>query len=459
MIHFRNEFVRRLRPPPSTSLSLRWSVPQRPTVSSRVVSPAPTPFAARERCASSAAAATAVATTSVPPSLSFPTTHSRRRPPPVAPTSVLDAATSEMLAAPPGSLFAFDPERPDQDPGDVAYPTSQRVEWLIRGHASTVPGSLARDDDDDDDDAERGDDDDARTFAREVAEVMESLLRRLEKEGKFYRDEAERFEAERLEAEKSTPVRSEGAFSSEPSSSESKSTPSFSPRAVLDRSTTKDKDNDTAQLRLAPRLPAAGPTVAAYDLLLDVRALAGDVRACRELRGEVLRDDRLVPTSLTHNAVLRAAANAPFLSSSSSSPVTKANCHVLDDETTRRRDEALEAALDAHGELGEAATDGESARNAATYRWLIRVVRRFLPASRSRGNIVCALVTEAIEYERVFDETARRELRMVEDDDDGGRLETHYGRWVKTILEPDEIPQKWRQNAGARRYSGGRGLY
>ena len=204
-----------------------------------------------------------------------------------------------------------------------------------------------------------------------------------------------------------------------------------------------------------------GPTTTMYDLLLDAYALyastlpAKDVKSIthvidhtRTLLQTVLQrheadggpanvNRSTIPTSMTFNALIRTAANVPY-----------------DGKSDLVRDEAIDLAFTTFDRLfRNDAVD----RNSATYTHLLRVVYKFIPNSRSKGNIAYGLFVKACD-ESVVDEHVWDTLKSF---GVGTGCGPEFDRYLEQNMGNSwkELPHRWRMNCSKRRYTHCNGAY
>eukprot|EP00586_Coscinodiscus_wailesii_P016390 CAMPEP_0172490694 /NCGR_PEP_ID=MMETSP1066-20121228/21222_1 /TAXON_ID=671091 /ORGANISM="Coscinodiscus wailesii, Strain CCMP2513" /LENGTH=476 /DNA_ID=CAMNT_0013259297 /DNA_START=100 /DNA_END=1530 /DNA_ORIENTATION=+ len=418
-----------------------------------------------------------VGTTQKPPSLRLlPTRHSRVQRPPEAPASSLTSLTDSLLSSPVGSWFALDvadekPISPSQlnatHADEVSDVWSQKVEYVIRGHSRLIPGSLLyRDDDDNNDGSEE------EMSLAERTEVMMNLCDRMKDEGDAYRESQilgidsflSRKEELRKKREELNPLydtsqydqiirraaeadddkgssSSDSSSDSDDSSSDSDSDSDSSPK---DEELIKKRDTFLKSQCGAP----PGLTTAMIDLTLDALSLSLTPHALSSARSlhdlAILRhvkdggydntNPKTIPTVVTYNAILRAAANVPW-----------------DGRDESVRDEVIDAAFFTFDKMGR--SDVVS-RNTATYVYLLRIVRRFFPQSRSRGNI-CAALVDTARTDKVLTHHVIREL---ENNGYEGPDFVSYREKMEGYLETG-VPLVWRKGANKKMYRWGKGRY
>jgi len=153
---------------------------------------------------------------------------------------------------------------------------------------------------------------------------------------------------------------------------------------------------------------------------------------------EALKDidmEMFNPTAVTFNAVLRAIANV----------------NDINPSNEQERDDALSIAFLTLYKIHD--SDCVS-RNSATFAYMLQVISKLIPESRSRGNIARGLFEKACE-DGVVNESVIESLSNA-----GGGID--FKRWLPSIIslsENNEMPQKWRQNVKRKIHRHGAGLY
>jgi len=317
----------------------------------------------------------------------IPIQHSRKLPILVASSEILDDMTKDFLNSPVGSCYTYNPSFSDPDQGDiVSDPFSQTAEFILRGHSSLLEGSFTylllnskeRDD----------------MPVLERISIMESLLKRVEKESRAYQ------------------------------------------KIFIDAHSTlalsEDIPKESPELHALP-----GPTTAMYDIVLDswaISKLPNALENCQKLFKKILSrhfkdgaskntNVKSIPTQLTFNAVIRAASNT-------------------DAKTLKQRDDALDAALWTYDKMHHCdATD----RNSATYVYLLQSIKKFVPESRAKGDI-CHGIFHMAKDEEVVDENVIEELVT-------NKIPSQaYNNFVKEKLLQQKIPEAWSSNTLTKRY-------
>ena len=140
-----------------------------------------------------------------------------------------------------------------------------------------------------------------------------------------------------------------------------------------------------------------------------------------------------VPTILTFNAVLRTVANFPI--------------HPQDNSTLR--DEALEVAFGVYDEMR-----WHVDRNSATFQYMLEIVTKCLPPSRSRGNISFGLWTQAQRH-HVASSQVLQALRQAHVPSNG----EEFDEWLAKHDDIRKTPLNWRREHKMKRYNQKSGIY
>jgi len=343
----------------------------------------------------------------------IPTRHSRLLPPPLASRDILDDVTKDILSAEVGSWYTYDPNlkiKDDEDGGEtilgdvISDPFSQKVEFALRGHSTLVQGTIMQNSTD------SYDQDCSMTVENRVL-IMEQLLERMENEANAYREAYDKIHS-------TLTTEQELHSTAKPQTHEGKTTLGAPP----------------------------GPTTAMYDLVLDAWAVSASPTALQRTRtlfdrafsrhvldgGAKNINRKTIPTSLTFNAVIRTAANTSYDDTNTST------------ENIIKRDQAIEAAFYMFDRMLRC---DATKRNAATYVYMLQVVRKFIPLSRNRGSIARAFFALA-EEEGVVDSNLVNQLKQ-----NGGGL--MYDEWAEKVLnmKVEEWPSEWKKNAKRLAYS------
>ena len=404
---------------------------------------------------------------SVPPSSSgpLPTRHSNKKLPLICTdTSVLKDVTQQILNAPVGSLFAY---TSDQKSALHAWHTAdltvQKTEFVLRGHAHGLPNTQwnrwlpAA--------SQQQQQDISEDQANETINTMQKLVDRLWEEGYTYMQlrsaRLEEVEGPKVNAheilrnpdsETQRLLHAKDVFETVQSSNMDSLSVEVAGEATTDSSESEssesDSDSDNEEPSYMEDFAFPGPTTHMYDTLLDAMAChtyCEDVttrNAFLILEDIVMRhnldggDDAntLVytrPTAQSFNASIRVAAESAF-DRTDQSPANQ-----------KYRDESIHLAFAAFGALSDSTM---IPRNSATYAHLIQVVGKYLPVSRSRGNISRGMLLHARE-QGLVDESLLEAYRLANHPSNGAEFEDTLARFSGPV---SELPHKWR--ASNRKY-------
>lgn len=333
----------------------------------------------------------------------IPTRHSRLAPPPACLSSVqINEVTQEVLETSPGLLIPYKTSARDDSfhAWQVADHSIQKVEWLIRGLSAQINDSIMN----------KLYSVDSEEDPAQCIVQMQSLIRKMEKEGKLYMDLRQK-------------MRSQLAVEAR-------------------RQRDDDLEDDHSEVSDAQIFASPGQTIAMFDTLLDSMAVfagpdtpgqVGDIFAIVNKRFEedggvaFAVNPNTVPTQLTFNAGLRAIANSPNASE-------------------KTRDNAILYAFTTF----DALQDTHVKRNSATYTYIIQTVAKFIPPSELAGNVAHAMWMHA-RNDQVVDTNVMRALEMV----DAGNYKKYQAFLQDTIREKTvrDIPHSWRKFGKSLRYS------
>ena len=203
---------------------------------------------------------------------------------------------------------------------------------------------------------------------------------------------------------------------------------------------------------------APGPTTAMYDLVLDANAIYAlcipmddhdaKIQAMNVARGllqTVLQrheasggpaniNPSTIPSPRTFNSVIQTATSIPYENTSSRIP----NPSVRSDMV---RDEAIDLAFTT---LDKMQRNDAVNRTWTTYDWLLKFVYKFLPTSRSKGNVAYALFVHACD-EGVVNESVWTTLQSYAGAGNGPDFE----RYLRENADKSwkQLPHKWRKHA------------
>jgi hypothetical protein len=320
----------------------------------------------------------------------------------------------------------------------------QKGEYVLRGHAACIPNSLHYYSNNN---KKKGDNDnnvDSYSSLSPAAHIgqMQAIVQHFETEGKLYMDQ-------RRELLRSSSLTLYNQDNNSSSSSSSDDDEESKQQQQQDDDNDDDDDEDCA---------GPGPTVEMWDTLLDSMAVTASrdtpsnmtsilqrvlERHAEDGGAERNTNPFTVPTILTFNAVLRGVANTPY-----------SNHNNNDDEI---REEALQTAFGVYDEMRlhhvgtAAAADNNNNRNAATYTYMLQVVAKFLPPSRTRGNIAHGLWTHA-KRNHVASKQVLEALTQHANVPSNG---VEFDQWTNdnNNNNVNNMPLNWRKNYKMRRYN------
>lgn len=379
----------------------------------------------------------------VPTTNDLPTRHSWKQPPKIChDLAELEEMTASLLDQSVGSLYAatsttssmtLDSSLESQRSHiyDVADPTIQQVEYLIRGHASKIEGSIYYN-------KENGKSETDASQQLNHVRSMKQLLQRMQEEGNMYM--RLRHEALALQEEDKG-----GDYSSSDSDSDSDSSSSSS----------DDEDGDEEdEMDFAP----PGATITMYDSVLDALAVshtstnvdpldifhtsmhalsANDLDkeynfySNNEKQKHLMHQQRnkyTLATPTTYNATLRGLLSK------------------TDFNDPKQRDNALDGAFGVYNHL----THSEHLlRNTASILYLLRIVDEALPSSRVKGNISVTLWKQACQFGVITPELSQAIQNIHQDDACGPEFDV----FIKQVATPiDELPQRYRRFANKTKH-------
>jgi hypothetical protein len=140
------------------------------------------------------------------------------------------------------------------------------------------------------------------------------------------------------------------------------------------------------------------------------------------------------PTVLTFNAALRGVANTKYSSEANEEEI---------------RDAALETAFGIYDEMR-----WHVDRNSATFQYMLFVVGKFLPPSRSRGNIAHGLWTQAKRH-HVASSQVLEALHDAHAPSNGAE----FDEWLQQHEDIRKTPLDWRSQHKMKRYHRSSGTY
>lgn len=380
-----------------------------------------------------------------------PTRHSRKKLPLVCTDPAqLGDLTAQLLETSVGSLFQYQGKHEAEDAWDVADATVQKAEFVLRGHAWTLPGTQWH-----------------RWLVKQnwiesadpnaTLETMEALVDRMWEEGYSYMtvrasrleelaaadgDEEEELELEAfLEGEQSEEV--EVQVMEELSDI----TGGKEAQMLLDNGGSHMED-----------FALPGPTTHMFDILLDSMACTPKAefvspQAAFHILEDIIGRHKIdggdgmncnvhsMPTAMSYNAALRVAAEAHY-DVSNKSPAN-----------VRHRDEALRLALGAFDAMSQSAIE----LNCATYTYLLMAITKYFPASRIRGNIAHGMFHHA-KIQGLIDQGVLVAYRAANTPSNGAEFDD----WIQGTLDGSslqDLPMKWRRNNSHRRHHPREAIY
>jgi hypothetical protein len=301
----------------------------------------------------------------------------------------------------------------------------QKGEYVLRGHAACIPNTMYYN-------TNNNDKEDSPPQVH--IGQMQAIIDRFEEEGKLYMD-LRRQLRRGVSLVSYNQQESSSASDSESSSSDS-----------------SDDDESKQQQQQDEDCAGPGPTVDMWDTLLDSMAVTASPDTPSDISSILQRvlerhaedggaerniNPYTVPTIFTFNAALRGVANTPF------------SFGKVDDDQVKVRDVALQTAFGVYDEMRLYAN-----RNAATYTYMLEVVAKFLPPSRTRGNISYGLWTHAKR-----NHVASREVLDALHHSHIPSNGAEFDEWLKDNTDIKNMPLNWRKNYKVRRYTRNDGTY
>eukprot|EP00980_Cylindrotheca_fusiformis_P003475 scaffold775_cov42-Cylindrotheca_fusiformis.AAC.1 len=444
-------------------------------------------------------------------SLKLPTRHSWKKPPPICHDWMeLQEMTTAILQQPIGSLYSYDSQQQSESDSntntnnntnnnrliwaaqerwksyEIADPTIQQVEYLIRGHASKIPGSLYYSTNTGNTAAgttATGADDEQEHNENHHLESMQQLLKRMQQEGMMYMQV--RKEQQKLQRARNN------SSSSDSDSSDSDSDSSSSDSSDEEENDNNNKNNKTTALEdFAP----PGATIAMYDAILDAMAVSLSAPAdgknnnnnittnidpldflhwslqaltmeeqdaelvllfssnttttttstnSRRRRLRHASDQYSMATHVTYNAALRGIAQG-IIKNSQQQQQQQEYC-----------DNALYAAFQLYNHLTHS---NHLPRNTASIIYMCQIVHHaLLPASRVKGNISVTFWKQACQLGLASTELANTILQMHTTDDSSSSSSScgpEFDVFLKQLKTPlDQLPQRYRRSVKKNQHS------
>ena len=359
---------------------------------------------------------------------SLPTRHSRHLPPPIAYGTELQDLTEELLTIkfPLPPFYEQGLSFTSQKMWHELDPILQKGEYVLRGHAACIPRTLHHD-------PRRNSSSSSEDSPTRHIAQMKAILNRFQDEGLLY--------MERVQQRRYAVVTA-SYYSQQKDTTATENTNSI-----------HEEDSSSFANKVELKCATPGPTVEMWDTLLDSMAVTPThdtpTTMFTILQHVLSRHDKdggferninpyTVPTICTFNTVLRGVASTPY------NNINTTN-NNKEEEDTRVRDSALETAFGVYDDMRFHVN-----RNAATYRYMIQVVHKFLPPSKTRGNIAYALWKLA-QQEHVASQEVLNALLDVSSSNQNHNPELQD--WIETHGNNiRHMPLNWRKNYKLRRY-------
>uniref|UniRef100_A0A7S1UWN4 Uncharacterized protein n=1 Tax=Grammatophora oceanica TaxID=210454 RepID=A0A7S1UWN4_9STRA len=376
-----------------------------------------------------------------PDGLVLPRRHSRH----AVPKACVDATqraelTEEILTSSPGSLFTYEPKNEEGNDGSansmhwkVADDTIQKIEFLMRGYAAGVQGTIQQ----------RGMEEDESQHEllseevdpQEAVEQQKALLDRIMEEGEMYMELRDRMrsqlqvEKERLEAEEAADqkknVRNKPPIQIP--------LPKAVPKGIVVPGAPENQPRE--------KFASPGPTIGMMDTLLDTLVFWAGPNTPQisfqvlKTAAERFHDDgsyryntniHTIPTPVTWNAPLRAVSR-------------------MDVSSEKVRDEMLEHSLGFYDEM----VHNQFPRNAATFIYMLRIVDKLLPSGQTKGNVSFGFFHHALE-EKVLSVEVCDEMRKVHTPSNGDKFDK--AMQAQGMLDHANMNKKYKARDRRRRY-------
>ena len=390
----------------------------------------------------------------------IPTRHSIHQPPAIPQTvEFLTHVTEELTGAAPGSLFLASSTTDDTtttDPQvvkwwDAHYDLLEQTSFALRGHASYIPGSLYY--------KQSSKTSNAAPEQQHHLMQMQAILTKLMDDGELYMQvrHQKRLQQQKQQKEELQPQQSASEFGAQSNVQEQELSGNSSSEEESSSSSSSDEEDEDGEHLSYEECPP-GPSIVHYDIYLDALSAAlpnmhddddnldntiiispndivdilESVLERHELDGGDLHNvnPHTIPTQQTLNAALRAIANIPYNSDSSN------------DE--RLRDEALQA----FGIFNHLEHSPLLECNAASFCYMLQIVNKYIPTSRTKGNISMALWMQATK-KGVVDASVVQAFQQCHSPSNGPEFE-HVVQERTTSVS--ELPTRWIKRAKAKRF-------
>jgi len=432
----------------------------------------------------------------------IPTRHSRHHIPSIAPVTILNDATQEILNSTPGSLFAYDSnnmnrtKQQEYEAGlEVSHYHTEHLEYILRGYSSLISNSITQIqyqskakqinknmnmnmiqnqllEKTNNNDPSKVDMDEM-----EIVENMIALVHRMEEEGRVYVQLRSKMRSQLALLHQNRHNHDDSGSSSNNSSSSSSNSGSTSNSNNSDSDSSGTSDDEdieesTKQAWQMTRLISnygspPGVSTPMYDLTLDAisniisksttstttttlsllyqaRTLYATSLSNHKLDVDQKLEDmniKCIPSAATFNTLIRISNNVDM----------NLVPEELQDEV---RDVAIENAFLAYDAMGHHKI---VERNNATYFYLLRVVNKYFPDCVTKGNIMVGLFDKCLS-EGVLDENVLHcMMEDVNSKDCGNDFDNYIQNRLKDKVDFDVkngfgLPMKFGKNKKSRRY-------
>jgi hypothetical protein len=332
--------------------------------------------------------------TPLPLTASIPFRHSIKAPPKVLrhQSQELQQFTEQLLTASPGSLFGYqDAHTTRDDAWKAAESTIQLAEYVLRGHASWIPNSryYKKTKNESSSDADL-----TSSVAQHVAQ-MQTIVARLQQEGQVYmqlRHErlAQKFqEKQALAGGMNNNMEEEGT--DELFITLADTTQAFAPPGatvtmydvLLDSMSVCSCSDEQHELE---EEEATTSTTTTHFTPSEFVTLLRQVQAAHALDGgDAMNTNRFTfPTMQSFNATLRGIAS---YKPPKSTTTTSGGDEQI--QLERIRDQAMEA-FGIYNSLAHT-TSERLKRNSATITYMLQIVQKYIPTSRTKGNVAFSI--------------------------------------------------------------------
>ncbi|CAB9515724.1 expressed unknown protein [Seminavis robusta] len=340
--------------------------------------------------------------------VALPFLHSRKK---LAPAcldpSELKDHTDKILQTAVGDLIPFprhhgtlDRSTTDEGAWTIGENSVQQVEYLMRGHAAQIPGTLWQGWSN----SGNGDTSGSSSDPLTCLEAMDALLERMAEEGTYYMQEDGVYDDD--DDDLMLDFASPGA------------TVNMYDIFLDSLAVTAEQVGDPRQFsaRKASNLLTARHAFDVFELLYQRHSLDG---------GEESNDNKFtLPTQISYNAVLRTVANLHF-----------------DGQSEVHRDLALMVAFSTDNAMQQSKT---LERNSATFAYLLQVIAKYIPACEFRGNVAHALWMQA-KSSGVYNDQVMDAYFQAHEPSNSARHDEWLEKNLKGFDWRTEVPQRWRR--------------